>query len=73
MGIMTRQLDDKFVVTSDRPTGTPTAKRAPARLTEDYQVWTGESWSADRNDALSFASLNEADDYVRINFAKLMV
>lgn len=72
MGILTRRQGDVFVITSDRPSdaSSPTT-RAPARLTDVYQVWTGARWSTSREDAVSFASLDAADEYVRANFSKV--
>lgn len=71
MGILTRPLDDKFVITSDRTRDEAPAKRAPARLSENYAVWTGSNWSDEKADALAFTSLDAADEYVRANFAKV--
>jgi hypothetical protein len=71
MGILTRRQDDAFVITSDRPVGAAATNRAPTRLTDDYQVWNGTAWSATKSDALSFASLDAADEFVRANIAKM--
>jgi hypothetical protein len=71
MGILTRQQDDVFVITSDRAAAAAPTTRAPARLMEAYEVWTGTSWSTSRVDAITFASLDAADEYVRANFAKV--
>jgi hypothetical protein len=68
MGILTRVQDDCFVITSDRTSQAPSSKRAPRHLSGPYQVWTGVSWSADAADAMSFASLDDADEYVRANY-----
>ena len=69
MGIMTRQQGDTFVITSDRAFGSSPTNRAPTRLTEVYEVWTGSCWSKAREDAISFTSLDAADEYVRANYA----
>ena len=71
MGILTRKQDDVFVITSDRQCDTAPTARAPNRPTYDYRVWTGTCWSSTRADAVSFASLDAADEYVRANFAKV--
>jgi hypothetical protein len=71
MGVMTRQLDDTFVITSDKPPE-GAQRRAPNRVPDVYDVWTGSNWSNAREDAIRFASLDEADEYVRANFAKVM-
>ncbi len=71
MGILTRRQGDAFVITSDRPPGTDATKRAPSRLTDDYQVWDGAAWSASKSEALCFASLDAADEFVRANIAKM--
>jgi hypothetical protein len=71
MGILTRQQDDVFVITSDRTIDSSPTTRAPARLTNVYEVWTGSGWSSSRADAINFGSLEEADEYVRANFAKV--
>jgi hypothetical protein len=71
MGILTRTQDDYFVITADHMvTGTNT-KRAPTRPSSDYHIWTGEQWTESRGLGLRFASLEEADEYVRANYAKL--
>lgn len=69
MGIMTRQQGDTFVITSDRAFGASPTTRAPTRLTEVYEVWTGTCWSTTREEAISFRSLDAADEYVRANYA----
>ena len=72
MGILTRQQGESYVITSDRRSATAPSKRAPARPSDVYEVWTGASWSESRGDALSFTSLEAADEYVRANFAKVI-
>ncbi len=71
MGILTRRQDDMFVITSDQPAGTSAKTRAPARLNDDYEVWTGTGWSTSKAEAISFATLDAADEYVRANYAKI--
>ena len=71
MGILTRQQDDDFVITSDQPRGASAKTRAPARLNDSYEVWTGDRWSTTKADAIRFTSLEAADEYVRANFAMI--
>jgi hypothetical protein len=71
MGILTRRQGDVFVITSDHPYDTSPSRRAPARMSDTYEVWTGTQWSANNADAISFASLVTADEYVRANFVKV--
>ena len=71
MGILTRQQGELFVITSDHTEPGPAAKKAPRRMNEAYLVWTGDNWSMDLAMALTFDSLNDADDYVRANYAKV--
>ncbi len=72
MGILTLQQGDGYVIASDRDAAEPPSKRCPSRRTEVCQVWTGSTWSSDSNNAIRFASLDAADEYVRANFAKVM-
>jgi hypothetical protein len=72
MGILTRQQGDVYVISSDRASSAPQTTRAPSRSGESYEVWTGDCWSAARDDAMPFASLDAADDYVRQNLARIM-
>lgn len=71
MGILTRRQDDTFVISSDRQAGASPTSRAPARLSDVYEVWTGTSWSSSKDDALRFVTLDAADEYVRANFTKV--
>jgi hypothetical protein len=34
-------------------------------LNDAYEVWTGDRWSTTKTDAIRFASLDAADEYVR--------
>ena len=72
MGILARPQDDAFVITSDRSLDAARTARAPARLPEAYQVWTGSCWSSTKTEALGFASLDAADDYVRTNLTRML-
>jgi hypothetical protein len=72
MGILTRRQGNHYVISSDH-TADVANKRAPRHLTDDYQVWTGKQWSANTTDALNFESLDEADEYVRANYAMVRV
>jgi hypothetical protein len=40
-------------------------------MSATYNVWTGESWSENIADAITFASLEDADEYVRANIHKV--
>lgn len=71
MGILTRRFGDSFVISSDQAPGETPSKRAAPRPSEVYQVWTGATWSPDATVALSFASLAQADEYVKANYAKM--
>jgi hypothetical protein len=71
MGILTRQQGDAFVITSDRTADAVASRQAPRRLSDVYQVWTGVAWSTNMAEALSFVSLDAADEYVRANFSKV--
>ncbi len=71
MGILTRQQDDAFVISSDKPAGSTSATRAPTRIVTDYEVWTGAEWSQNHAEAMQFSSLDDADEYVRANFARV--
>lgn len=68
MGILTRQQGLKYIITSDEVAGEAPSKRAPRMRPDVFQVWTGAGWSANASEALSFESLDDADDYVRINY-----
>jgi hypothetical protein len=34
-------------------------------------VWTGGGWSANNEEAMMFESLDDADEYVRANYARV--
>ncbi len=40
-------------------------------MTGKYRVWTGDSWSTDVSEAKTFASMDQADEYVRANYARV--
>jgi hypothetical protein len=71
MGIMTRRQGEQFVITSDRMSHSTPTLRAPRRMTDNYQVWTGSVWSATIADAILFATADLADEYMRANYAKV--
>jgi hypothetical protein len=73
MGILTRKQGTDYVIGSDRNTTDAPTNRAPkGRSSSDSMaVWTGEAWSAQTTDAMTFATLDDADEYVRANFAKV--
>jgi hypothetical protein len=71
MGILTRKQGETFVITSDQNVLEPQSKRPPRRLDEPYQVWTGANWSINNDEAMTFDSMDEADEYVRANYGKV--
>jgi hypothetical protein len=72
MGVLTRSLDDVFVITSDFDAANPKAKMAPKRLPTTYQVWTGRTWSESPAEAVRFPTLDAADEYVRRHYPEIM-
>ena len=73
MGVMTRKSGESFIITSDRIVGELPVSRAPKKQVSDlYQVWTGDGWSATASDAKTFTAIGAADDYVRANFGQVM-
>jgi len=73
MGILTRRQGDAYVITSDHTAEDLSRKHAPRRVRDTYQVWTGAEWSINMTEALTFDSLDNADDYVREHYAKVQV
>jgi hypothetical protein len=74
MGILTRKQGEQFVISSDHASPGARKTRAPRHLiNEPYYVWTGAIWSSDQALAVLFGSLEDADDYVRMNYSKLSV
>jgi hypothetical protein len=73
MGILTRKQGEQFVISSDHTLSGVTNQRPPRRLSEPYQVWTGSIWSLDIAEAVTFNSLDDADEYVRVNYQKLSI
>jgi len=72
MGILTLQQGEEYVITSDCSSTDVPSKRAPKRgPSASYQVWTGDTWSPAKTDAMSFGTLDEADEYVRANYRRL--
>jgi hypothetical protein len=71
MGILTRKQGEMYVISSDHTADGPPAKRAPQRMSETYYVWNGERWSSNVDEAITFASLDDADEYVRANYGKV--
>lgn len=72
MGILTRKQGTGFVIGSDRSaTDAPTTRPPKMRLTDSIAVWTGETWSAVMTEAMTFETLDDADEYVRANFSKV--
>jgi hypothetical protein len=72
MGILTRKQGPDYVIGSDRnATEAPTSRPPKGRLAESLTVWTGETWSAVMTEAMTFDTLDNADEYVRANFSKV--
>jgi hypothetical protein len=73
MGILTRKQGTDYVISSDRSAAVAPTGRAPkGRPSDSYEVWTGNTWSALMTEAMIFNSLDEADEYVRVNFSKVV-
>jgi hypothetical protein len=72
MGILTRKQGTGFVIGSDRNATDASTTRPPkGPLSDSIAVWTGETWSAVMNEAMTFETLDDADEYVRANFSKV--
>ena len=73
MGVMAREQDELYVITSDRKLGDSPSKIAPKRQYDGvYRVWTGDQWSTTTTDAITFEAIEQADDYIRENSGRLM-
>jgi hypothetical protein len=72
IGVMSRDRDGVFVITSDRQPGDSPSKRAEKNLSRTYHVWTGDAWSPDMADAKTFKTEDAADEYIRANSARVM-
>ena len=70
MGILTRRHGDLFVISSDRRARW-VADGPRAASSDTFQVWTGQCWSPTKEEAMTFASLDAADEYVRANFRRV--
>ena len=72
MGILTRKQGAGYVIGSDRSaTDAPTGRAPKGRPSDSYEVWTGDAWSAVMTEAMTFDTLDDADEYVRANFSKV--
>jgi hypothetical protein len=72
MGILTRKQGTGYVIGSDRSaTDAPTARAPKSPVSAGIAVWTGETWSAVMTEAMTFDTLDDADEYVRANFSKV--
>jgi hypothetical protein len=72
MGILTLRQGEEFVITSDRSTSDAPVKRPPkGGPSASYLVWTGDAWSLAKTDAMTFGTLDAADEYVRVNYRRL--
>ena len=74
MGVMARAQDELYVITSDRILGDSPSKTAPKRSNDQlYQTWTGDQWSPIATDAITFEAMEDAEEYIKDNSARLMV
>jgi hypothetical protein len=72
MGILTVQQGTRFVISSDRSmTDAPINRPPKGKPSGDYQVWTGDTWSLVKTDAMTFGTLDQADEYVKANYRRL--
>ncbi len=72
MGILTLQQSGKYVISSDRSmTDAPVNRPPKGKPSDVYQVWTGGAWSLVKTDAMTFGTLDEADEYVKANYRLL--
>ena len=72
MGILTRKQGTGFVIGSDRSaTDAPTTRPPKGRLSGSIAVWTGETWSAVMTAAMTFDTLDDADEYVKAHYSKV--
>jgi len=73
MGVMTRDRGEVFVITSDRSPGeNKSTRKAKKRPSSSYLVWTGDSWSTVMTEAMTFASEEAADEYIKENSSRVM-
>ncbi len=72
MGVMARKRGELHIITSDRLSAGDPAKAAPKRVSESDAVWTGSGWSFTVADAMTFPTLDEADEYLRANYTRVM-
>jgi len=71
MGVMVKKLGERFVITSDRLAEELPQRAAPKR-SNLFRVWTLSGWSSVLEDATGFPTEEEADDFVRVNYARVM-
>jgi len=72
MGILTLEQGGKYAISSDRSiTDTPVNRPPKGKVSDNYEVWTGQGWSVGQADAMTFGTLDEADEYVRANYRRL--
>jgi len=72
MGILARTQGDQYIITSDRSSDGSPSNRIQKRLSDTYQVWTGDKWSTVMTEAKTFKTMDDADEYVRANYALVM-
>lgn len=72
MGIQTLRQGGDYVISSDRGMADAPTNRPPkGKPATDYYVWTGDAWSSVKTDAMTFATLDAADDHVKANYRRL--
>ena len=72
MGVMVRDQGAVFVITSDRIVGEAQSTRVAKKMSNTYQVWTGDGWSPAIEDAKTFVIAEAADEYLRANSGRVM-
>lgn len=73
MGVLTRKQGADYVIGSDQnATDAQTIRPPKRRFAHSAAVWTGETWSGVMTEAITFATLDDADEYVRAHFSKVL-
>ncbi len=72
MGVIPRKVGELFAITSDRATDGIAVRAAPKSLSNVFQVWTGDRWSQTSEEAKLFTTMDDAEEYVRANYTKVM-
>lgn|ERR1041385_232548 len=72
MGILTRKQGTGYVIGSDRLlSDAPTTRPPKSPVAASIAVWTGDAWSAVMDDAITFDTLDAADEYVKANYTRV--